>query len=153
MQALAAVPVTAPQSAGYTVRKTITPVSRPWPGKQRSDIRRVKLEINAASDMTWVVVSDPVPAGATLLGSGLGGDSAIATQGERSAGTAGWPMCGNAGSKPLAAPITSSCRAGTSSIEYTVRLNSAGSFGLPATRVQGLYAPEVSGVTPNAPSR
>ena len=149
VQALAAVPVTAPQSAGYTVRKTITPVQQTVAGKHsRGDIWRVKLEINAASDMTWVVVSDPVPAGATLLGSGLGGDSAIATQGERSAGN-GWLAYVERGFEAWRAYYEFLPR-GTSSIEYTVRLNSAGSFGLPATRVQGLYAPEVFGVTPNA---
>ena len=108
----------------------------------------MKLEINAASDMTWVVVSDPVPAGATLLGSGLGGDSAIATQGERSSGN-GWLAYVERGFEAWRAYYEFLPR-GSSSIEYTVRLNSAGSFGLPATRVQGLYAPEVFGVTPNA---
>ena len=42
------------------------------------------------ADMTWVVVSDPVPGGATILGSGLGRDSAIATRSEKRAGSA-WP--------------------------------------------------------------
>ena len=34
--------------------------------------------IDAAQPMTWVVLSDPLPAGASVLGSGLGRDSAIA---------------------------------------------------------------------------
>ncbi len=38
---------------------------------------RVKLEIDARSDMTWVVVSDPIPSGSAILGSGLGQDSAL----------------------------------------------------------------------------
>ena len=37
--------------------------------------------------MTWVVVSDPVPGGATILGGGLGRDSQIATRGEQRSGT------------------------------------------------------------------
>ena len=40
--------------------------------------------------MTWVVVSDPIPAGASHLGTGLGRDSRIAAQGEQLAGRA-WP--------------------------------------------------------------
>ena len=38
----------------------------------RGDTYRVQLDIDAQADMTWVVVNDPVPAGATILGSGLG---------------------------------------------------------------------------------
>ena len=35
-------------------------------------------------------------------------------------------------------------------MEYTVRLNNAGTFGLPPTRVEALYAPSVFGAIPNA---
>jgi len=36
-------------------------------------------------------------------------------------------------------------------VEYTVRLNNAGRFELPATRVEALYAPEMFGELPNRP--
>jgi hypothetical protein len=36
------------------------------------------------------------------------------------------------------------------SLEYTVRLNTGGSFELPGTRVDALYAPEMFGESPNA---
>ena len=39
---------------------------------------------------------------------------------------------------------------GSFSLSYTVRLNNAGQFGLPATRVEALYAPEMFGEAPNA---
>ena len=42
---------------------------RTRPKWSRGDVLRVRLEVDAQSDMTWVVVSDPVPGGATLLGS------------------------------------------------------------------------------------
>jgi uncharacterized protein YfaS (alpha-2-macroglobulin family) len=35
-------------------------------------------------------------------------------------------------------------------IEYTLRLNNAGHFALPPTRVEALYAPDVFGEVPNA---
>jgi uncharacterized protein YfaS (alpha-2-macroglobulin family) len=35
-------------------------------------------------------------------------------------------------------------------VEYTVRLNNPGTFLLPATRVEALYAPEMLGECPNA---
>ncbi len=34
-------------------------------------------------------------------------------------------------------------------VEYTVRFNNAGTFELPATRVEALYAPEMFGERPN----
>ena len=38
---------------------------------------------------------------------------------------------------------------GKHTLEYRVRLNSAGRFQLPATRVEAMYAPDVFGATPN----
>jgi len=35
-------------------------------------------------------------------------------------------------------------------VEYTVRLNNAGEFMLPETRVEAMYAPEMFGESPNA---
>ena len=52
-----------------------------WTGKpaaalaQRGDVVRVRLDIDAQSDMTWVVVNDPIPSGATILGCLLFGAS------------------------------------------------------------------------------
>ncbi|MBN3819910.1 hypothetical protein G3N57_26375 [Paraburkholderia sp. Se-20369] len=40
---------------------------------------------------------------------------------------------------------------GKLSVEYTVRLNNVGTFGLPPTRVEALYAPSVYGLWPNPP--
>ena len=38
---------------------------------------------------------------------------------------------------------------GRFSIEYTVRLNNAGNFALPPTRIEAMYAPDVFGEIPN----
>jgi|GEM_PF-6745137 len=35
-------------------------------------------------------------------------------------------------------------------LEYTMRLNNAGDFALPPSRVEAMYAPEMYGVAPNA---
>ncbi|HVR51869.1 MAG TPA: alpha-2-macroglobulin family protein, partial [Pseudorhodoferax sp.] len=92
LQSIAAVPLKAPLSAGYTIRKTITPVEQAVGGTHtRGDVWRVALEVNAAADMTWVVVTDPIPGGATILGGGLGRDSQIATAGQRSPTGNAWP--------------------------------------------------------------
>ena len=38
---------------------------------------------------------------------------------------------------------------GTFTVEYTVRLNQAGTYQLPATRVEAMYSPEMLGELPN----
>src|SRR6202012_2911603 len=91
IESLAAVALKAPFAAGYRIAKTVTPVDPAVQGVfTRGGIVRVHLDIDAQSDMTWVVVNDPIPAGATILGSGLGRDSEAATEGEKSPRGA-WP--------------------------------------------------------------
>jgi uncharacterized protein YfaS (alpha-2-macroglobulin family) len=108
----------------------------------------VTLDISAASDMTWVAVTDPVPAGATILGTGLGRDSVIATLGEK-LGRTTLPVFEERSFEAFRAYYDYLPR-GTAKIEYTLRLNNAGSFQLPPSRVEALYAPEMFGALPNA---
>lgn len=150
VQSLAALPPTAPLRAGYAITRSVSAVQRADPPRwSRGDILRVRLEIDAAADRTWVVVADPVPGGATVLGTGLGRDSAIATRGERAEGSA-WPAYDERGFDGFRRYFEFLPR-GRHVIEYTVRLNNPGRFGLPPTRVEALYAPETFGELPNAP--
>ena len=109
---------------------------------------RVRLEVQAQADMAWVVVSDPVPAGATLLGSGLARDSAIATQGEKREGNA-WPAFEERAQDAWRGYYEWLPR-GKHVVEYTLRLNASGRFALPPTRVEAMYAPESFAEAPNA---
>jgi uncharacterized protein YfaS (alpha-2-macroglobulin family) len=97
--------------------------------------------------MTWVVVNDPIPAGASHLGTGLGGDSLIATRGEDWRGCACFAFAERAFDGFRA--YYEFFPKGKSVIEYTVRLNQAGHFRLPTTRVEALYSPEMFGELPN----
>ena len=73
LEATAAIPLKAPFASGYRLTKSLIPVDASAPGRfTRGDIVRVRLEIEADRDMTWVVVNDPIPAGASHLGTGLG---------------------------------------------------------------------------------
>ena len=101
--------------------------------------------------MTWVAITDPIPGGATILGSGLGRDSQIATQGEKRSGSAG------IGTPAFEERSFESFRSyydylpkGVVKMEYTVRLNNVGDFALPPSRVEAMYAPEMFGEMPNA---
>ncbi|MBI3246302.1 MAG: alpha-2-macroglobulin [Deltaproteobacteria bacterium] len=148
IQSRAAIPLTAPLSSGYQIAKTLTPVEARTPGQwSRGDIIKVRLEIEAQSDMTWVVVNDPIPSGAAHLGSGLARDSQLAVQGTVSA-----EMLRPA----FEERAFSAFRAyyefvpkGKLVTEYTFRLNQSGAFHLPPTRVEALYAPEAFGELPN----
>ncbi len=147
VQSLAAVPLKAPLFAGYRIARSVTPVERRDPSRwSRGDIVRVRLEVNALADMTWVVVSDPVPGGATVLGSGLGRDSALAARGAQGEGA--WPAFEERGFEAFRSYFEVLPR-GVHVIEYTLRLNSAGRFALPPTRVEAMYAPESFGALPN----
>jgi hypothetical protein len=113
------------------------------------DIVRVRLEIDAQTDMTWVVVNDPIPTGAAHLGSGLARESRIATQGTVDT-DALWPAFEE---RPFSAfrAYYEFVPKGQFVVEYTMRLNHGGVFHLPPTRVEALYAPEMFGEIPNAP--
>ncbi|HZF79094.1 MAG TPA: hypothetical protein VEZ89_04825, partial [Rubrivivax sp.] len=100
--------------------------------------------------MGWVVVSDPVPTGAAVLGGGMARDSAIATQGETRAGDASvWPAYEERALEAFRSYYEWLPR-GKHSVEYTLRLNTAGRFALPPTRVEAMYAPETFGELPNS---
>ena len=153
LQSVAAIDLKAPFAAGYAIKKTITPVeqaNKSLPAGQytRGDVLRVTLEVNATADMTWVAITDPIPGGATILGSGLGRDSEIATQGEKKTG-AGWPAFEERSFESFRSYYEYLPK-GTVKMEYTVRLNNAGDFALPPSRVEAMYAPEMFGELPNA---
>ena len=141
----AAVPLRAPLFAGYTVSRRWTPLEQKTPGVlRRGDLVRVHLDIDAQSDAAWVVITDPIPAGATILGSGLGRDSALATQGEQREGDGWWCPCRAFTERSFEAyrDYFEYVPKGKLSVEYTLRLDADGRFSLPPTRVEAMYAPE-----------
>lgn len=104
--------------------------------------------------MSWVVVSDPVPTGATLLGRGLGRDAVIAATALAASGAA---RDDRRVAPSFEERTFDAWRGyfewlprGRHVVEYTLRLNASGRFGLPPTRAEAMYAPETFGETPNA---
>ena len=147
-QANAAIPLQKPLASGYRITKTFTPIDPKDPNHfSRGDLIRVRLEIDAQRDMTWVVVNDPIPAGASHLGTGLGRDSQMASQGEQQEGWA-WPAFEERSFEAFRAYYEFVAK-GQFVLEYTIRLNQSGRFQLPTTRVEALYAPEIFGELPN----
>ena len=151
IRALAAIPLTQPFSSGYRITRTLAPVdSAHANGWKRGDLVRVHLKIEAQTDMTWVVVNDPIPAGASHLGTGLGRDSQIATAGEKiDESSYVWPIFSERAFDAFRAYYEYVPK-GAFEIEYTIRLNQSGTFKLPPTHVEALYEPEMLGDLPNA---
>jgi uncharacterized protein YfaS (alpha-2-macroglobulin family) len=135
-------------SSGYKIKRTIIPVDRKNPDTWTAgDILRVHLELEAQADRTWVVVNDPVPAGATILGKGLARDSQILTKDEKRNGWV-WPVFEERSFEAFRVYYEYVPK-GSWSIEYTIRLNQSGTFQLSTTRVEAMYFPEMFGEIPN----
>lgn len=135
VQSLAAVPLKNAVSNGYTIEKKISTVEKKSMFKwSRGDIYKVTLTIKSDSDMTWVVVNDPIPTGASILSGSSTGDAWTAFE-ERS--FEGYRV------------YYEYAPQGEWKIEYTVRLNQDGVFEMPATRVEAMYSPDMYGETPN----
>jgi len=144
----ASVPLTAPFASGFAVRRAVTPVTQAVAGRwSRGDVMKVRVEVTPRAPLQWVVINDPVPAGATILGGSLGGRSEVLAAGA----TAGvQPTFVERRTDAVHAHYESMSKAMVV-YEYTVRLNSAGTFRLPPTRVEALYSPEMMALLPNTP--
>ena len=150
MQVLAAIPDGPARSAGYRVSRKVTPVQEKSAGKiSRGDLWRVTLTVDADNDMSWVALTDPIPAGARILGDGDGRDSAIATLGENDDTRDRRPSYVERSFSAYRAYYAMLPK-GRYTVDYTVRLNNAGNFALPPTRVEAMYAPDVFGEVPNS---
>lgn len=151
----AAIPLKAPLDMGYKITRKLTPVVQSTPGAwQVGDVVNVELNVTAKADQAWVVVRDPIPAGAAHLGTGLDGSSQLLDRApKRNAQTTevqGWPTEFEEKSQSNFISYAAYLPRGTYSLNYRVRLNAAGEFKLPPSRVEAMYAPESFGEIPNA---
>jgi uncharacterized protein YfaS (alpha-2-macroglobulin family) len=163
----AAVPLTKPMAAGYQVRRKVSVVSQRQKGVlTRGDVLKVTLQVEATAERNWVVVSDPIPAGATIVGD-LGGQSQmLAEQGSDGPGIEFLATDGSGKLWDIQAGVRAAYvergndawRAyfdwvprGRFEVSYLVRLNAAGHFQLPPTHVEAMYSPEIHADLPNKP--
>jgi len=148
LQSLAAIPLKEAFSSGFKINRSIASVERKDNARwSRGDVMRVRLDLESQSDMTWVVVRDPIPAGAALLGTGLGRDSRILASNEKKVGWV-WPAFEERTFDSFRAYYRFVPK-GKWTLEYTLRLNNPGEFHLPETRVEAMYAPEMFAEIPN----
>ncbi len=162
----AAVPLIRPLAAGYRMSRKIEIVQRRVAGQlTRGDVMRVTITVDATAERNWVVIDDPIPAGATIVGD-LGGQSKIlASQAEAGPGvkfgavdTDGklWEVQvgvvpayverGNDSWRGYYAWVPR----GRFQASYMLRLNGAGHFRMPPSRVEAMYSPAIRAALPIA---
>jgi len=108
---------------------------------------RVRITIDAPVDRNWVVIDDPIPAGASILGAGGGQSAMLANQAN---GGNAWPSYVEQGFDAWRGYFRWLAK-GRTTVEYAVRLNGTGRLQLPPTRVEAMYSPEIHAAVPNAP--
>lgn len=142
----AAVPLKEPLDAGYRIKRSVSIVKAANKDRlTRGDVIKVRIEIVASAGRTWVVVNDPVPPGATIVGN-LGGQSEML--GAQATGSNWQPSYVERGRDSWRG-YYGWMPAGTHAVEYVVRLNGSGRFTLPPTRVEAMYSPAIRGQWPN----
>lgn len=150
---LAAVTIKQPEFRGYQIKKKIVPIEQKKPGEWHvGDIYRVVIQFDAQTDMTMVALNDPVPPGAAILGGGLGRDSAAVQMKSSGSGQTNYSnyLAFEERTKYAYRAYYDYLSKGVGEIDYVIRLNTAGSFTLPTTRIEALYEPDSFGEIPNA---
>lgn len=127
----AATPVTKPTFAGFSMEKTITPLEQKHKGRWSiGDTALIQLKVKGKAPQTWVVVEDPVPTGASIV------QASYATSVERKS--------------ELIRFYHSWFPQEEQVMEYTLRFNQAGTYLLPASRVEAMYSPDLFAELPES---
>ncbi|WP_375398380.1 alpha-2-macroglobulin [uncultured Sphingomonas sp.] len=145
VQVSAAVPLTQPLYAGYRMTKKVEAVSARVPGQfTRGDVLKVTITVEATAERNWVVINDPIPAGATIIGD-LANQSSMLGTTESEGLSPSYVERGRDAWKAYFAWVPR----GSFTVAYTMRLNGAGRFGQPSTRVEAMYSPSIRAQLPN----
>ncbi|MCB1141220.1 MAG: alpha-2-macroglobulin [Leptospiraceae bacterium] len=146
IQSKAAIPLKESLFSGFRIEKSMRNLESSGSDWKKGDLVRIQLKIKADTDMTWVVVNDPIPAGATILSGGIR-TSESATASEVNTGYV-YPIYEERSFDSYKV-YYEYVADGEWTLEYTIRLNQDGVFQLPTTRVEAMYAPEMFGELPN----
>ena len=146
-------PLASAMASQAALDKTILPLRQTKPGVWSvGDVVKVKFHFVLNKDSGWLVLSDPIPAGATILGGGLKGLESLGepkSEDQRR----NWRKLGPVFEERSFGAYRAYYEYlphGDYSLEYEMRLNNAGDFHLPPTHLEAMYAPEVFADMPNA---
>lgn len=161
LQTKSAISLKAPLDLGYQVSRKVSKVLSTgelqtkgpvvW---KNGDVAEVEIKVIAKYDHPWVVIRDPIPAGASHLGSSLDGTSVILNRTGKGRPKPGeislWPFEFEEKSMSHFTSYAGYVLKGTYGTTYRIRLNSSGTFKLPPSRVEAMYSPENFGEVPIA---
>jgi hypothetical protein len=135
----------APRTEGIAVTRDYLPAdptaSTPLGAAKVGDLVRVQLTIVAPSDLDYVVVEDPLFAGAEAIQSGLATTSIF----EQASGQSDWRFSHIDIRDDRVALFARALPRGTYRFSYLVRLTTPGDFVAQPTRASLMYFPEVWG--------
>jgi alpha-2-macroglobulin len=152
----ASVPIKEAQDQGFKLSKKLIPVSQAQADKVTvGDVFRVELTITAAQSMTWVAVSDAIPAGASILGNLRSSDiekQKSENAASKASGVNNWSWAWLAYEEPRFDAYRAFYEfmpAGTTTLSYTFRVSQAGTLKVSPSRAEAMYKPTISGSLPN----
>lgn len=137
---------------GFTITKSIEPLKQVKAGGQFSagSIAKITLTIVSNQERNFVVVEDPVPAGFEIINTSFQTTSTTLDE-EESVNSREWWWENAFRHRELyddrALFFADYLPANVHTVTYLVRVTSYGTFQMPATRVEGMYEPEVFGQT------
>ena len=143
------------ERGGVVISRQVRPVRQQVPGQwQAGDIAEVRVSFQAPRGTGWLVVSDPLPPGATVLGNGLRGQDAVAEDSGRGhrAADGRWepaPAYVERSFTHVRAYYETLWGDGPHTLTYQLRLNTSGRFVLPPTQVEAMYDPDRVAFRPN----
>lgn len=115
---------------------------------KEGDLVRVRLKIHTEAALSWVAVKDPIPAGASILGSGLGNDSRSGAELAKDDNWWSSPTFVERKWEGYTAYFEY-LPGGSVTLEYVYRINHSGKFVLPPTRAEAMYLPDQFAELPN----
>ncbi|WP_404820654.1 alpha-2-macroglobulin family protein [Leptospira yasudae] len=145
----AALPLKEKLESGMRLEKEILDES----GSRKSsfkegDLVRVRLKIYNEAALSWVAIKDPIPAGASILGSGLGNDSVTGAALAKDDNWWSSPTFVERKWEGYTAYFEY-LPGGSVTLEYVYRINHSGKFILPPSRVEAMYLPDQFAEVPN----
>jgi uncharacterized protein YfaS (alpha-2-macroglobulin family) len=147
VQSIAAIDRKEPFFNGIRVSKKLTGLQGANPAALKvGDLVQVTLTVKTQSSLDWLVINDPVPSGASVLGKGLDGESTMG--GDSDGRSSRYPSFVESGFDSVRA-YYESVSDGEIVYSYKLRINNAGTFTMPVTRAEAMYAPEVFAELPN----
>lgn len=145
----AALPLKEKLESGMRIEKEILDESG---GRKSSfkegDLVRVRLKIHTEATLSWVALKDPIPAGANILGGGLGNDSRSGAELAKDDNWWSSPTFVERKWEGYTAYFEY-LPGGSVTLEYVYRINHTGTFVLPPTRIEAMYLPDQFAELPN----